>query len=173
MTSASFHPEETLNPGKLILSQEAFLANKHQKPQLSTVETLGWMAPIADYGQKCCGSCDWSGLESWLLKMFPDVFAGPTRSKVIWRELIIAFPSVDTRCRLRILVLLINVGACSGLPTVTARDWRAPGPLNHSRLDHVRGEPLTETLGFRLSPEFCEWMMGFPSGFTDATGSKQ
>jgi hypothetical protein len=31
--------------------------------------------------------------------------------------------------------------------------------------------PLNETLGCRLSPELCEWMMGFPVGYTDVSES--
>jgi DNA (cytosine-5)-methyltransferase 1 len=38
-------------------------------------------------------------------------------------------------------------------------------------IGRLRGEPLTETLGSRLSPEFCEWMMGFPVGWTDVDAS--
>lgn len=44
--------------------------------------------------------------------------------------------------------------------------------LDHPRLKASRGEPLTETLGCRLSPELAEWMMGFPVGWTDVSGSK-
>lgn len=71
--------------------------------------------------------------------------------------------------RLRELVRLIYAGECSLLPTVTSRDWRSPGRSDHPRLKASRGEPLTETLGCRLSPEFCEWMMGFPVGWTDVS----
>jgi hypothetical protein len=34
-------------------------------------------------------------------------------------------------------------------------------------LKRANGLPLNETLGCRLSPELCEWMMGFPVGYTD------
>jgi hypothetical protein len=68
------------------------------------------------------------------------------------------------------LVLHIYAGECSLLPTLTARDWRSPGRPDHPRLSHKRGEPLPETFGCRLSPEFCEWLMGFPAGWTDVSG---
>lgn len=58
---------------------------------------------------------------------------------------------------------------CRACNTATARDWRSPGDPLHPRLNAARGEPLTETLGCRLSPEFAEWMMGFPVGWTDVS----
>jgi hypothetical protein len=38
-------------------------------------------------------------------------------------------------------------------------------------LKRANGLPLNETLGCRLSPELCEWMMGFPVGYTDVSAS--
>lgn len=29
-----------------------------------------------------------------------------------------------------------------------------------------RGEDLPETIGSALEPEFCEWLMGYPTGWT-------
>lgn len=89
---------------------------------------------------------------------------GIPKSREVWRSL--ATTHADLRSRLGTLVRLIYDGECSTLPTVTARDWRSPGNPLHPRLNAPRGEPLTETLGCRLSPEFTEWMMGFPVGWT-------
>ena len=69
--------------------------------------------------------------------------------------------------RLLRLVLLISENECSLLPTVTARDWRSPGRQDHPRLLKTKGLPLPEVIGTRLTPEFCEWMMGFPEGWSE------
>jgi hypothetical protein len=79
----------------------------------------------------------------------------------------------DFQSRLERLLLLIRAGECSYLPTVTARDWRSPGRSDHPRLEASRGEPLPETLGCRVAPELCEWLMGFPVGWTDVGESTQ
>lgn len=128
---------------------------------------LGWQDKLADYGSRCCGSCDWSGLAWWLWKTWPGQSPGLIKSRLVWRMLGTEFLQVHTVCRLRMLVLLINAGVCSGLPTLRSRDCKYPGSQNHPRLTAARGEPLTETFGFLLSPELCEWMMGFPVGWTD------
>lgn len=94
---------------------------------------------------------------------------GVPKSRDVWRGLSMWCPELTSR--LGMLVLRIFDGECSLLPTVTARDWRSPGSSDHARLQASRGEPLTETIGCRLSPEFCEWMMGFPVGFTDVSES--
>lgn len=72
-----------------------------------------------------------------------------------------------TSLRLAKLVESIHAGECSWLPTVTARDYRSPGNQSHPRLTASRGEPLPETIGARITPELCEWLMGFPAGWTE------
>lgn len=76
----------------------------------------------------------------------------------------------DMSSRLRTLARLISDGVCTSLPTLTCRDYRSPGRPDHGRLTASRGEPLTETLGVRLSPEICEYLMGFPADWTDVPG---
>lgn len=57
------------------------------------------------------------------------------------------------------------------LPTPSARDWR-DGKASQATHDR-NSRPLNETVvgahgnRGRLSPEFVEWMMGFPIGFTE------
>lgn len=47
------------------------------------------------------------------------------------------------------------------LATLTSRDSKGPGPT------HTRGgRDLPSELGGHLSPSFCEWLMGFPEGWT-------
>lgn len=47
------------------------------------------------------------------------------------------------------------------LPTLCSRDEKGPGPA-HTK----SGVDLPQTVGGHLSPEFCEWYMGFPAGHT-------
>lgn len=157
--------------GMSMSSAEGSPVNRHQPPLPFTVVGSDWREQIAASGTKCCESCDWSGLAGWLSRTWPEREPGERKSREVWRLLATAFPANRCVCRLRVLVLLIDAGVCSGLPTVTSRDWRSPGSPNHPRLNASRGEPLTETLGCRLSPALCEWMMGFPAGWTDVTVS--
>ena len=142
-------------------SREASPASRPQPALPFTEDGLDWQARIVACGSRCCGSCDWSGLASWLSRTWPGPGPGKVKSRAAWRMLATEFPTNRCVCRLRVLVLLIGAGVCSGLPTLTSRDHRSPGNPGHPRLSATRGEALTETLGCRLSPEFCEWMMGF------------
>ena len=54
------------------------------------------------------------------------------------------------------------------LPTMTARDFRAPGlPERREERAAERSLPLTEVIGGMLNPPWVEWLMGFPIGWTD------
>ncbi len=53
-------------------------------------------------------------------------------------------------------------------PTPTARDYRAPGlPEKRQARMQERSQPLTEVVGGTLNPQWVEWLMGFPIGWTD------
>jgi len=54
------------------------------------------------------------------------------------------------------------------LPTLVARDSKGIGPT-HSK----GGQDLPQVLGGHLSPEFCEWLMGFPLGWTKVDRASQ
>ena len=57
----------------------------------------------------------------------------------------------------------VTDGGCL-LPTPTARDWRSG---KASEATHARNSrPLSEVIGGHLNPEFVEYLMGFPIGFT-------
>jgi len=96
---------------------------------------------------------------------------GKPKSRAIWREW--ASTSPDLSLRLRNLVRLISAGGCSFLPTPVSRDYRSPGKPSHKRLTESRGQPLPETLGVRVHPELCEWLMGLPVGWTEMLPSRQ
>lgn len=129
----------------------------------------GSKAKTVGSGTNRHGSSNNASLSESSSKTWPEQRRGPEKSRDAWRRLATTFASYERR--LEQLVRLIAAGECSGLPTVTARDWRSPGRHDHPRLQASRGEPLTETLGCRLSPEVCEWLMGFPAGWTDASES--
>jgi hypothetical protein len=53
-------------------------------------------------------------------------------------------------------------------PTPAARDYRFPNAEPYSqRGGGTKGEQLPNAVGGALTPEFCEWLMGFPIGFTE------
>jgi len=96
---------------------------------------------------------------------------GKPKSRTVWRDLASTAPELSSR--LAILVRLISAGECSFLPTPVSRDCRSPGKPSHPRLSGSRGQPLPETLGVRLHPEICEWLMGLPVGWTEMLPSRQ
>lgn len=65
----------------------------------------------------------------------------------------------------------LMVGTGSGLwPTPCARDYRGVFRTERGaqrRLESKRGIPLNEAVGGLLNPEFVEWLMGWPSGWTE------
>jgi hypothetical protein len=136
-----------------------------QQPLLGDV--WAWTEPIAGSGGSSFGSLVSFSREQSSWKT--PTRRGSTRCREIWRELATTYP--DMTSRLRELVRRIYAGECSLLPTVTARDWRSEGRSDHPRLMAARGLPLNETLGCRVSPELCEWMMGFPVGYTAVSES--
>ena len=57
-------------------------------------------------------------------------------------------------------------------PTPTARDWKAGHKLNQEQQEKQRtpnghGCQLNDLVGGSLNPQWVEWLMGFPDGWTD------
>ena len=48
-------------------------------------------------------------------------------------------------------------------PTPLARDWKAGAA---SQRDRRRACPLPDAVSGRLNPDWVEWLMGFPPGWT-------
>lgn len=151
--------------GNAMSSSAASPASKPAQPPLFTDEGTGSPAPTAGSGSTCSESSAPLPPAPSLLKT--PRRRGSVRCRAAWRALAMQYP--DLRRRLAALVHLIDAGGCSLLPTLTARDWKPPGRPDHPRLSASRGEPLPETLGCRLSVQFCEWMMGFPVNWTDVS----
>lgn len=157
----------------LTLSQGDFLVSRPVLAPQSIKNARGSKARIAGSGLRCSESCkccshDWSSLRTQL-----GLDNGLQRSRRVWRMLATTFPKSPFACRLGMLVRLIYAGDCSGLPTIVKRDHRSPGKADHPRLSASRGEPLPETIGLRLSPEFAEWMAGLPIGWTQGMTRKE
>ena len=57
------------------------------------------------------------------------------------------------------------------LPTPTARDWKSPDLNSESKRFSQKTE-LNSTVGGQLNPTWVEWLMGFPSGWTDLDASE-
>jgi hypothetical protein len=79
--------------------------------------------------------------------------------------------------------VLTLTGAAKIYPTLTARDYRSSHAPNSeafkNRQKHSRGVPLVEELqrenggiGGQLNPEWAEWFMGFPKGWTELKDSE-
>jgi len=64
-----------------------------------------------------------------------------------------------------------HVSACSFWPTPVAKDGARGGLTEealHRRLsDSQTGVSLNEAVGGPANPEWVEWLMGFPMGWTD------
>lgn len=61
------------------------------------------------------------------------------------------------------------------LPTLTARDYKAPGNIKRQRERRkvsLSSQPLPVFLGVSLTPAFCERFMGYPEGWTELDASE-
>jgi hypothetical protein len=58
------------------------------------------------------------------------------------------------------------------LPTPVARDFRSPGRSRMDRTGSKAGDCLPQVVGGQLNPTRVEWLMGFPSGWTDCAASE-
>jgi hypothetical protein len=53
------------------------------------------------------------------------------------------------------------------LPTLVARDYRHPGRSRLERTGSKAGDCLPQVIGGPLNPDWCEWFMGWPIGWTE------
>lgn len=62
------------------------------------------------------------------------------------------------------------IGAVRLLPTLASRDWRYPNSpegIAKRRAAGMTGDQLPNVVGGPLNPTWCEWLMGFPLGWTE------
>jgi hypothetical protein len=52
-------------------------------------------------------------------------------------------------------------------PTPTARDWKSGKGKTQAERGQTAGPSLSEASGGSLNPQWVEWLMGFPLGWTD------
>jgi hypothetical protein len=52
------------------------------------------------------------------------------------------------------------------MPTLVARDYRHPGRSRLERTGGTHGECLPQVIAGPLNPDWCEWFMGWPVGWT-------
>ncbi len=64
------------------------------------------------------------------------------------------------------LEAMARTGVLSKLPTLVARDYRHPGRSRAERTGSKAGDHLPNSVGGPLNPDWCEWFMGFPIGWT-------
>jgi len=69
--------------------------------------------------------------------------------------------------RLPTLALRINETESGSWPTPTARDWKDTGNLSNVPENGLLGRFFKNRFGINLPPIVSEWLMGFPSGWTD------
>jgi hypothetical protein len=64
---------------------------------------------------------------------------------------------------------LIEALSARMFPTLAARDYRHPNKQTFAeRGGGKKGEQLPNSIGGPLNPDWCEWFMGFPIGWTES-----
>jgi hypothetical protein len=58
------------------------------------------------------------------------------------------------------------------VPTPTARDSKSGKGKTQSDRGRKNGQSLSEVSGGQLNPQWVEWLMGFPDGWTDLEDSE-
>ena len=127
----------------------------------------GSMARVRAYGPTWHAWCVSADRVGWWLRTFLACEAGVrTKSCVSWR--LRATPAGRWWWVLSMPERRID-GAAFGwwpkplLPTLVARDWKH-GSLRQQ--ERRRACQLNDAVGGRLHPDYAEWMMGFPEGWT-------
>lgn len=152
-----------------LLPEDSHASKPPQSRRCINADTV-YLEKTAASGGTISELCAPPGPFGSLSKMLQVSANGPIRSRIVWRGLATLFPNPNTR--LRMLVHLIRGCVCSLLPTLTARDFKHPGRESHPRLLRKIGLPLPTTFGENISPEFGEWIMGFPAGWTELNPSE-
>ena len=68
---------------------------------------------------------------------------------------------------------LTLTGTIAGMiPTCTGRDYKDTGNLENVPEKSLLPRVLGKSYGLKLQPAFAEWMMGFPSGWTELDPSE-
>ncbi len=122
----------------------------------------GCSANAAACGTKCCGwceSCDPVGW--WLRTSLRCAFAERTGYWQTWQRK--ATPAGRSWWVLPMPARPTGGSGRSFWPTPTARDWKSGSAGQRGRR---RACPLPDAVGGRLNPDWVEWLLGFPVGWT-------
>ena len=154
---------------ELLTSFRAAFRAKTSAPQErapeSTASEAGcgrkWHGSLARYDR---GSQSWKTPQCLLFEGSAECLEtwpkwGTTRDGVAYRQ---QTPSLLLEIRQR-----ITAASESGsrLPTPTASDWKGP---NYSQSGSASSRGLATTAGGKLNPQWVEWLMGWPIGWTDS-----
>ncbi len=118
-------------------------------------------------GRKCLELCGSSGPLGSLERMLLESSVWNSNIAVLtWK--VKGIPSGRSLFQLAASVPCTEENGFSLWPTPTARDYRAPGlPEKRQARMEERAQPLPEVIGGMLNPQWVEWLMGFPIGWTD------
>ena len=140
----------------------------HAKTSASPGMALAWLAHVPASGANMPGSLPRLNRNWLLLKTSLRSWAeAATKSRLTWQVLVsksglswwvLPIPARDT-----------IESEPFYLPTLAARDYRypnAPGGVSRKKRPPSAGNQLPNVLGGPINPEWAEWHMGFPVGWT-------
>ncbi len=172
-----------------------FLAASRAKTSALPVAAMAWTVSAADSGEKWPAwfakwnpaSCEWKTPQCSLLgdsEQFLETWprSGLMRAGTCYLLPTVA-PSISVNASGSLLPTLTVCGnynakgasktsgdglatALRRMPTLVARDHRSPGRSRLERTGSKAGEHLPNVGGGPLNPDWCEWFMGFPIGWT-------
>jgi hypothetical protein len=144
---------------------ESFVAASPVKTSAPLARKLAWAALVAAYGSN---SSEWSmrfgrGGLSWRI-LASELRAGSTPFAATWRDF--AMQRFRFHFARLISALLTTEPGCSSwpgslFPTLTRNR------STYARRRGTRSETLRGVLGGPPNPQWLEWFMGFPSGWTE------
>ena len=149
-------------------------AASRAKTSASPAEVLAWLAHVPASGAITSDSSekhalDWSLLKTWLR----CAAEAATKSPLTWSVRV--SPSGLSWWVLPMPERTTTAHGHSLLPTLAARDYRhpnAPGGISRGKRPPKSGKQLPNALGGPINPEWAEWFMGFPAGWTELSPSE-
>lgn len=172
-----------------------FLAASRAKTSALPAAAMAWTESAADSGEKWrawfvklnLASCEWRTPQCSLLEdsePFSETWprSGLMRAGTCYLLPTVA-PSISVNASGSLLPTLTVCGnynakgasktsgdglatALKRMPTLVARDHRSPGRSRLERTGSKAGDHLPNVVGGPLNPDWCEWFMGFPIGWT-------
>lgn len=139
------------------------------------------------FGRLSQDGSEWKTVQCSLLEDSPASLqtlprSGSMRSGRLYRRPTLALPTSESAYGSLLPTLTVcgnynrkGASATSGdglatalkmLPKLVARDYRYPGRSRLERTGSKSGECLPQVIGGPLNPDWCEWFMGWPIGWT-------